>query len=104
MLGLYQEKYFDFNVNHFHEKLVEEHNIKLSYTWVKKALQGAGLVKPSRKRGVHRKRRRRRPLPGMLLHIDDSQDQWFCDHRWISVGGLGGTGNGVEPTKNSDSQ
>jgi transposase len=42
VLQLYQEKYFDFNVRHFHEKLVEEHGIKLSYTWVKRALQGAG--------------------------------------------------------------
>src|SRR5436190_245147 len=44
VLELYREKYFDFNVRHFHEKLVEEHGIKLSYTWVKKALQEAGLV------------------------------------------------------------
>ena len=51
VLRLYQEQYFDFNVRHFHEKLVEEHQIKLSYTWVKQALQGAGLVKPTRKRG-----------------------------------------------------
>jgi transposase len=82
VLRLYQQQYFDFNVRHFHEKLVEEHQIKLSYTWVKQALQGAGLVKPTRKRGPHRKRRPRRPLPGMLLHIDASQHQWFCDHRW----------------------
>jgi hypothetical protein len=30
-------------VRHFHEKLREEHAIELSYTWVKQALQGAGL-------------------------------------------------------------
>ena len=40
VLHLYREKYFDFNVRHFHEKLVEEHGIELSYTWVKLALQG----------------------------------------------------------------
>ena len=85
VLRLYQEQYFDFNVRHFHEKLVEEHGIKLSYTWVKQALQGAGLVKPTRKRGRHRKRRPRRALPGMLLHIDASQHQWFCDHRWYDL-------------------
>jgi transposase len=45
VLRLYKEQYFDFNVRHFHEKLVTDHNIKLSYTWVKLALQGAGLVK-----------------------------------------------------------
>jgi transposase len=82
VLRLFQEQYFDLNVRHFHEKLGEEHNIKLSYTWVKKALQGAGLVKRARKRGVHRKRRPRRPLPGMLLHIDGSQHRWFSDERW----------------------
>src|SRR5258706_15209480 len=85
VLRLYQEQYFDFNVRHFHEKLVEEHDIKLSYTWVKLALQGAGLVKKGRKRGVHRKRRPRRPPPGLLLHIDASQHQWFCDHRWYDL-------------------
>lgn len=85
VLRLYQDQYFDFNVRHFHEKLQAEHGIKLSYTWVKLALQGAGLVKQGRKRGVHRKRRPRRSLPGMLLHIDASQHQWFCDHRWYDL-------------------
>src|SRR5437667_2516154 len=82
VLGLYQEKYFDLNVRHFHEKLREEHGTTLSYTWVKLALQGAGLVKKGRKRGTHRKRRPRRPLPGMLLHLDGSRHRWFQDERW----------------------
>ena len=84
VLGLCQEKYFDLNVQHFHEKLKQEHQIQLSYTWVKKALQGAGLVRRERKRGVHR-RRERRPLPGMLLHIDGSRHQWFQDDRWYDL-------------------
>jgi len=62
VLQLYQEKYFDFNVQHFHEKLKEEHGIQQSYTWVKTALQ-----ERRKKRGSHRKRR---PMPGMMLHID----------------------------------
>ncbi len=85
VLGLYREKYFDFNVRHFHEKLVEEHGIRLSYSWVKAALQGAGLVAKGRKRGPHRKRRPRRPLPGMLLHIDGSHHRWFQDERWYDL-------------------
>jgi len=85
VLRLYQEQYFDFNVRHFHEKLSSEHNIRLSYTWVKQALQGAGLVKTRRKRGKHRKRRPRRPLPGMMLHIDGSQHRWFNDDRWYDL-------------------
>src|SRR5271166_3189342 len=82
VLGLYREKYFDLNVRHFHEKLHDEHGIELSYTWVKLALQGAGLVARARKRCVHRRRRERRALPGMLLHIDGSRHQWFQDERW----------------------
>jgi hypothetical protein len=85
ILRLYQEQYVDFNVRHFHEKLQQEHEIGLSYTWVKKALQGAGLVRAPRQRGVHRRRRERRPLPGMLLHIEGSRHQWFQDDRWYAL-------------------
>ena len=88
VLKLYREEYFDFNVRHFHEKLEEEHGIKLSYTWVKLALQAAGLVKKDRKRGIHRKRRPRRPVPGMMLHIDASRHRWLPDrssHDFIVV-------------------
>src|SRR5271169_4276808 len=85
VLELYRERYFDLNVLHFHEKLRAEHQIELSYSWVKQALQGAGLVAKGRKRGVHRKRRERRPLPGMLLHIDGSRHRWFQDERWYDL-------------------
>jgi transposase len=85
VLGLYRDRYFDLNVRHFHEKLQAEHQIDLSYSWVKAALQGAGLVARARKRGVHRRRRERRPLPGMLLHIDGSRHQWFQDERWYDL-------------------
>ena len=82
VLGLYRERYFDLNVRHFHEKLQSEQQIRLSYSWVKGILQGAGLVARGRKRGVHRKRRARRPLPGMLLHMDGSRHRWLGDERW----------------------
>src|SRR6202049_4983255 len=85
VLALYRDRYFDLNVRHFHEKLHAEHGVDLSYTWVKLALQGAGLVARGRKRGVHRKRRPRRPLPGMLLHIDGSRPRWVQDERWYDL-------------------
>src|SRR5438309_11220629 len=85
VLGLYRDRYFDLNVRHFQEKLQHEHQIELSYSWVKLALQGAGLVRRGRKRGVHRQRRPRRPLPGMLLHIDGSRHRWFQDERWYDL-------------------
>jgi transposase len=85
VLMLYQEQYRDFNVRHFHEKLRDEHGIPLSYTWVKLALQSAGLVSRHARRGTHRRRRPRRPLPGMLLHIDGSKHQWLGDERWYDL-------------------
>ena len=85
VLSLYREKYSDCNVRHFHEKLTEEEGIVISYSWVKQALQGAGLVTKRRRRGTHRRRRERRPLPGMLLHIDGSRHRWFQDDRWYDL-------------------
>lgn len=82
VLGLYRDKYFDFNVKHYHEKLVEEHKIEVSYTWVKGLLQGAGLVAKDSVRKKHRRKRDRKPLKGMMLHIDGSHHQWFGDERW----------------------
>jgi hypothetical protein len=57
VLRLYREEYFDLNMRHFHENLKEKHAIELSYTFVQKALQGAGLVARGRKRRKHRRRR-----------------------------------------------
>ncbi len=85
VLRLYQETYHDLNMRHFHEKLKEVHGIELSYTWVQKALQGAGLVARRGKRGKHRRKREPRPMPGMLLHIDGSKHQWFTDERWYDL-------------------
>jgi transposase len=85
VLALYREKYADFNVRHFHEKLSEDHGIHYSYSWIKNALQASGLVATRRQRGPHRRRRPRRPIPGMLLHIDGSQHRWFQDERQFDL-------------------
>jgi transposase len=85
VLALYRDKYPDLNVRHFHEKLKEVEEIRLSYSWVKQALQGAGLVTKRRKRGPHRSRRPRRPMAGMLLHIDGSKHRWFQDDRYYDL-------------------
>src|SRR5262245_14222451 len=85
VLALYREQYYDLNIRHVHEKLVDEHQIRWSYTWVKNVLQEAGLVKKTRSRRKHRKRRPRKPLPGMMLHIDGSHHRWFQDDRWYDL-------------------
>src|SRR6201995_5798785 len=77
MLGLYRNKYADFTVKHFHEQLVKRHGYTLGYTVTKLALHAAGLVRKAPKRSAHRKKRPRRPLPGMLLHQDGSRHAWI---------------------------
>lgn len=77
MLELYRTRYRGFTVKHFHEHLVETHGYRLSYTFTKLALQGAGLVAKAPRRGAHRRKRPRRPLPGMLLHQDGSSHRWL---------------------------
>jgi len=78
VLKLFRGSYHDFNVKHFHEKLIEIHGIVYSYTWVKNLLQEAGYVKRGKGHGGHRKRRERRPLFGQLLHLDGSDHEWLA--------------------------
>jgi hypothetical protein len=79
MRRLYREEYADFTVKHFHEELRRRHGYVLGYTVTRLALQSAGLVTPARRRGKHRRKRQRRPMPGMLLFQDGST------HRWIGT-------------------
>jgi transposase InsO family protein len=78
MHALYRECYGDFTVKHFHEQLVKRHNYKLCYTVTKLSLQAAGLAAKAKRRGAHRKKRVRRPLPGMLLFQDGSTHLWIA--------------------------
>lgn len=83
VLTLFETRYPDFTVAHFHEKLVSEHGSTRSYTWTKQTLQKARKVKKAPRRGAHRRKRPRRPLPGMMLHQDGSPHEWLqgvqCD-------------------------
>jgi len=77
VLQLYRERYRGFNVCHFHEELEDVHKIKISYTWTKNLLQECGLIKKENKRGKYFRRRERKSLPGMMLHLDGSEHRWF---------------------------
>ena len=78
LLEQYRTRYWDFTTKHFHEHLVCDHGFAYGYTWTKLQLQRAGLVKPAKRRGVHRRRRPRRPLPGMLVFQDASPFRWLA--------------------------
>ena len=76
---LFSTVYLDHTVKHFHEQLVKRHDYRLGYTVTKLTLHAAGLVRPAVRRGAHRKKRPRRPLPGMLLFQDGSRFAWLPD-------------------------
>jgi transposase len=78
IVRLYREQYTGFNVRHFHEIVRREHGVHLSYSYVKQALQTAGLVKRRRARGRHRRRREPRACFGELLHLDGSTHPWLA--------------------------
>jgi transposase len=73
---LKREVYPDFSMQHFHEFITERHGVAISYTRMRLALEAAGIVEKAPGQGKHRRKRERRPMTGMLLHIDGSRHQW----------------------------
>jgi transposase len=80
-VGRQYEGYRGWSVRHFYGKYREAQG-RRSYTWVKNSLQKQGMVKRATKGGVHRKRRERVPLPGMMLHQDGSRHEWVPGKMW----------------------
>jgi hypothetical protein len=78
ILHLYRERYQGFNVRHFLHLARRDHGVTLSYTFLKLALQAAGLVPKGRARGRHRRRREPRACFGELLHLDGSDHPWLA--------------------------
>ena len=77
MLELYRTVYRGWNVTHFHEHGVRDHQFSWGYTWTKTQLHTAGLVERAKRRGAHRRKRERKPCEGMMLHQDGSQHVWL---------------------------
>lgn len=81
----YKVGFAGWNVAHFHSKYRAEFNGARSYSWVKTVLQGAGLARVAKRRGKHRIKRERAPLPGMMIHQDASTHRWVPDAVWDLV-------------------
>lgn len=84
LVDRYELRHKDWNVSHFHTWYKREGGTR-SYTWVKNQLQSAKSVPKITKRGVHRKRRERSPLPGMMIHQDASTHEWVPGKKWDLV-------------------
>src|SRR5438093_6583384 len=75
---LKREVYADFSIQHFYEQATEKHGLALSYTWARIVLQEAGIVEKAPGRGKYRRQRERRPMVGMLIHLDASTHEWIA--------------------------
>ena len=80
----YASRHRGWNVKHFY-RWYQRDGGKRSYTWVKNTLQSRGLVSKTAKRGVHRKRRERAHIPGMMLHQDGSNHEWVVGKKWDMI-------------------
>ena len=78
MLDLYRRRHSGWNVKHFHEHLVRDHNFAWGYSFTKAQLHAAWLVDRAKRRGVHRRKRERKPCEGMMLHQDGSRHEWLA--------------------------
>jgi hypothetical protein len=76
LIRLKRDVYADFSVRHFYEQVTEKHQVKVSYNWLRLMLQEAAVVEKEPARGKYRRRRERRPMVGMLVHLDASTHQW----------------------------
>jgi hypothetical protein len=75
--ALYRERYQGISVKHLHEHLVKDHGFGWGHTWTKLHVQWKRLVAKAPRKGAHRRKRERRPLPGMMLHQDRSRHEWL---------------------------
>lgn len=88
MVTLYETRYTGWTVKHFHERWQADHGGSRSYTWTKQQLQAKGQVVRAPRRGAHRKKRPRKPLPGMMLHQDGSTHEWVPGCQWDLIATL----------------
>lgn len=81
LVDRYRNRHRGWNVKHFHSWYRRSGGAR-SYTWVKERLQEANLVPKAEKRGAHRKRRERSPIPGMMIHQDGGTHEWIVGQEW----------------------
>lgn len=79
VVQLYKNRFYDFNVTHFREKLIQEEGITLGRETLRKWAREVGIAKNAKRRCLQRvhKPRPRMPRRGMLIQFDGSEHDWF---------------------------
>ena len=82
MVMQYESRYTVWTVNYFTSSGTPRRWGGRSHSWTKKTLQAAGHVARAARRGAHRKKQLRKPLPGMMLHQDGPTHGWVPGRQW----------------------
>lgn len=87
VIALIRSRYYDFNMLHLKEMLLEKEQIVVSYTSLRRWCQEAGLVKHKRKNRPSKVRtyRERMTSEGLLLQMDGSHHAWNNKDKWCLI-------------------
>ncbi len=91
VMALLVERYSDFNLTHFREKLVSEHGLKINREVLRKWAKEKNLIKrPKRRKRKAHKPRPRMPRMGMLVQFDGSEFAWLGKNKpvYTAIGGI----------------
>ena len=81
LVDCYRKRHEGWNAKHFYAGYKRDGGER-SHSWVKNRLKDAQLVPKVDKRGAHRQKRERSPMPGMMLHQDASMNEWVPGQHW----------------------
>jgi transposase len=80
LTALMRTKYYDFNLTHFKEMILEHEGISVGKNVIHRIASKHGLVKrPKRRQRRIHKPRVRLPSEGMLIQFDGSEHNWFSN-------------------------
>ena len=80
VLTLVREKYFDFNMTHALQMILEETGVRIPRETFRRWVHSEGMVKhPHRRRTPPRYRRERMSKAGFMVMMDGSYHRWFAD-------------------------
>jgi hypothetical protein len=78
--SLLRTKYYDFNLTHFQEAILEREGLRAGKNVIHRIARKHGLVKrPKRRQRKIHKPRVRLPSEGMLIQFDGSEHNWFSN-------------------------
>lgn len=81
-------RYQNFNILHAHEFLVRDHQIKISYSSLRRLCHRIHAVKRPKRRAKVRHYRPRHSSEGYLLQMDGSTHVWYGDEKKCLIAGI----------------